>query len=91
VDDLFARQVVRQGTHRRRSCWRVGRGGIDIGNGALGFQLFQCQLELRDLAAELLRRRAELHPAQPRDLSAQRVGEQVAGGERGIGPGERGL
>ncbi|MDR6115066.1 hypothetical protein QE360_002035 [Sphingomonas sp. SORGH_AS789] len=91
VDDLLARQISGQAANGHRSCHYAAVGPLGYRRITLRFQFLQRQFELLDLAAELLGRRAELHPSQPRDLSAQGVDEQVAGGECGIGPGERGL
>jgi len=51
---------------------RPGRGRWRLANRRFAaFQLLQRQLELRDLARQLLRRAAELHPAQPHQLHLQ--------------------
>ncbi|KQN73516.1 hypothetical protein ASE91_17905 [Sphingomonas sp. Leaf62] len=90
VDDLLARQMVRQAADGRWSRRYTG-GSLGYRRIALRLQLFQRQFELLDLTTQLLGRRAELHPPQPRDLPAQRIDEQIAGGKGGIGPGERRL
>lgn|GEM_PF-3824627 len=61
---LGARQMGRQAANR---CWALAADGFrlgDIRDGGFAFQLFQCQLELLDLAGELLGRLPEVHPAQ---------------------------
>ena len=67
--ELIARQMVGQATHRRGPFGfgrhRAHRGG-DIG---LGFEFFERQLKLFDLAGQLLRRLPERHPPQPCDLT----------------------
>ena len=90
VSDLLARQMVRQAAHGRWSRRSTG-GGPGYRRIARCLQFLQRQFELLDLAPQLLGRGAELHSPQPGDLSAQRIDEQVAGRERGIGPGERRL
>ena len=53
--------------------------------GGLGFELFERELKLFDLAGQLLRRCPERHPPQPRDLDAERLDQQIAGGEFRLG------
>ena len=89
VDDLLARQMLRQTADRCQARRYSRHRSLDFRNIPLRFQLFQRQLELFDLAAQLLGGGTELHPPQSGDLPAQRVDEQIAGGERGIRPGER--
>jgi hypothetical protein len=55
-----------------------------IGHDGLGFEFFERQLKLGDLGVQLLGRLAELHPLEPRDLHAQRIDEDVAGGNIGM-------
>ncbi len=85
VDDLLARQMSGQAAdgHRTRGYATVDHFGHS--RIPLRFQFLQRQFELLDLAVELFGRGAELHPPQSRDLPAQRVDEQVAGGERLVG------
>ena len=91
MDDLLARQVSRQAADGHRSNRYAAVGHFRPRRIALGLEFLKRQFELLDLAAELFGRRAELHPPQPGDLSAQGIDEQVAGSQCGIGPGERGL
>ena len=55
-----------------------------LGNGLLGFQFLERQLQL----SELLRRPAELHAPKPGDLDAQRLDEKIAADELGADKGE---
>jgi len=86
LDPLFLpRQMSGQRTNRRRpiNLCRIGptRGGDD----RLAFEFFKGQLKLCDLGIELLGRLAELHPLEARDLHAQRVDQDVAGRNIGVG------
>jgi hypothetical protein len=76
MDHRLARQMVGKraprrldpGSRTRRrslACQRLA------GRRFAAFQLLQRQLELRDLARQLLRRAAELHPPQPHQLHLQ--------------------
>jgi hypothetical protein len=91
VDDLLARQMSGQTADGHRPNRHARVNHLRPRRIALGLEFLQRQFELLNLAPQLFGRRAELHSPQPRDLSAQRIDEQVAGGKRGIGPGERSL
>ena len=91
VDDLLARQMSGQTADGHRPNRHARVNHLRPRRIALGLEFLQRQFELLDLAPQLLGRGAELHPPQPRDLSAQGIDEQVASGQRGIGPGERSL
>jgi hypothetical protein len=91
VDDLLARQMSGQTADRHRPNRYAAVGQLRPRRIALGLEFLKRQFELLYLASQLLGRGAELHPPQPRDLSAQGVDEQVAGGKGRIRPGERGL
>jgi len=91
VDDLLARQMSGQAADGHRPNRRAAVGHLRPRRIALRLEFLQRQFELLDLASQLLGRGTELHPPQPGDLSAQGIDEQVAGGQRGIGPGKRGL
>ena len=60
----------------------VGQAILDDG---LAFEFFERQLKLSDLGIELLGRLAELHPLEARNLHAQRIDQDVAGGNIGVG------
>src|SRR3546814_5910533 len=62
---------------------RIGPAGG--GDDGLAFELFERKLKLCDLSVELLGRLAELHPLEARDLHAQRVDQDVAGRNIGVG------
>ncbi len=77
VDDLLARQVVRQ----RPTCWPANNSILRSCCGARRRALLgvlQLQLQLGDLAFDLLRRSAELLPPQPRQLRLQSLDDPVA-------------
>ncbi len=86
LDPLFlARQMSGQRANRRwpiDGC-RIGpaRGGDD----GLAFEFFKGQFKLGDLGIELLGRLTELHPLEAGNLHAQRVDQDVAGGNIGVG------
>ena len=85
VDDLFARQMRREGPHRRET-FRLSCNRLVLGDRAgLGFEFFERQLELGDGVIQLLGRRAELHPPHPGDLGPQRLDQHIAGGKGCIG------
>jgi hypothetical protein len=50
---------------------------------ASALELFECQLELGDLVAELLGRLAELHALKAGKLDAQRIDQDITGGDIG--------
>jgi hypothetical protein len=60
------------------------RGGDD----GLAFEFFKGQLKLGNLGIELLGRLAELHPLEAGNLHAQRINQDVAGGNIGMGGGQ---
>lgn len=82
VHDLVPRQVVGQrlaeGPGGLRPYRRDGRGS------GLRLDLLQRELQLLYLACDLLRRAAELHPAQPRQLEPEPLGEQLVGVALGV-------
>lgn len=90
MHDLVARQVRRQRPHRRRALG-CGDGLSLLGRGGFSLQLLQRELKLLDLAVELLGPGAELHPAQPRDLHAQRLDQQISAVKLGAGIGKSGV
>ena len=92
MDDLEARQVRRQCPDRRRAI-DGGLAALTIANNGsgCGLELFERQLELRDLSGQLLGRLAERHPLQPGDLDAQHIDEQIARRNIGAGTGKRGV
>jgi hypothetical protein len=61
------------------------------GDNGLALQFFERQLKLGDLGIELLGRLAELHPLEARNLHAQRVDQDVARGNIGMGGGQCGF
>jgi hypothetical protein len=78
VHDLAARQVVWQrlalwlGTLGWRRRWRrIRRLGAGVVRRLAGLQFLRPQFELLDLAADPLRRAAELHPPQLGDLELE--------------------
>ena len=78
MHDRLARQMVRQRPARRLAlalgqCRRRGLAGSSrrCNRALAGLQLFDRQLELGNLAIQLLRGAAELHPAQLRQLHLQ--------------------
>ncbi len=81
VQDGLARQMVRQrparrlafavGQPRRRVLLGLAGSGRRRNGGLAGLQLLDRQLELGNLAIQLLRGSAELHPAQLRQLHLQ--------------------
>ena len=84
---FFTRQMAWE---RANGCRPVELGGIDAPRahrGGFGLQLFECQLELGDLMAEFLGRPAELHALEAGKLHAQRIDQDIAGGD--IGAGDR--
>ena len=91
MDDLLARQMSGQTADGHRPNRHARVNHLRPRRIALGLEFLQREFELLDVAPQLFGRRAELHPPQPRDLSAQGIDEQVAGCQRGIGPGKRGL
>ncbi len=91
MDDFLARQMFGQAADGHRPNRHAGVDSLEHRRITLRLQFLQRQFELFDLTTQLLGRGAELHPPQPRDLFAQRINEQVASSQCGIGPGERGL
>ena len=89
MDDLEAWQVRRQCPDRRRAI-----GGdlaaltIPSDCGGCGLEFFERQLELGDLAGQLLGRLAERHSLEPGDLDAQHIYEQIARRNIGAGAGK---
>ena len=69
----------------RRSGCADGIGAQCAGHDDFGLELFERQLQVRDLVGQLLGGGAELHPPETRDLHAQRVDEDVARGNIGAG------
>ena len=88
LDPLFlARQMGGQCPNRRRPIYGYRIASTRGGDDGLAFEFFERQLKLSDLGVELLGRLAELHPLEARNLHAQRIDQDVAG--RNIGVGNR--
>ena len=92
MDNLEARKVRGQCPDRRRA---IGGGFAALatpsdGSGG-GLELLERQLELGDLAGQLLGRLAERHPLQSGDLDAKHIDEQVARRNIGAGTGQGGI
>jgi hypothetical protein len=92
VDDLEARQMRRQRPDR----WRAIDGGppspiITNDGSGCGHEFFKHQLELCDLAGQLLARLAKRHALQPGDLDLQHIDEQIARRNIGAGTGKDGI
>jgi len=82
---FFTRQMVRE---RENRCGTIEGGRIDAPRthrGGFGLELFECQLELGDVMVELLGRLAELHTLEAGELDAQRIDQDIAGGDIGAG------
>jgi hypothetical protein len=92
MNDVFTRQMAGQRSARRLGLEARRRGGVRRGGSGRGsrgrrfaghrrarLQLRQRQLELGDLAIQLLRRAPELHPAQPHQLHLQLLDLQRLG------------
>ena len=80
---FLARQVCRQGPNGRRSGCADGIGAQCAGHDDFGLELFERQLQLRDLLGQLLPGGAELHPPETRELHTQRVDEDISRGNIG--------
>lgn len=81
---FFTRQMVRERANR---CGTIEGGRIDAPRahrGGFGLELFECQLELGDLVGKLLGRLAELHALEAGKLHAQRIDQDIAGGDIGV-------
>jgi hypothetical protein len=89
VNDLMARQMRRQRADRCRPLRGLSRNGhARVGAGGFGFILFECQLELFDLARQLLGRGAEGHPAEPCKLCAEHRDDAIARVDLGLQSGD---
>jgi hypothetical protein len=96
VHDLLARQVIRQRPANRLTPFAtlVVRFALCRRRRARRFaflQILQHQLELPDLAVELLRRAAELHAPQLGELGLVLFDVQPGAGQLGPGDGQLGL
>lgn len=74
-----------QRPNRRRPISLCQIGSTRGSDDGLAFEFFERQLKLSDLGIELLGRLAELHPLEARNLHAQRIDQDVAGGNIGVG------
>src|SRR5215468_1780505 len=72
-------------------CCRIGGLGLDGILGIAGLELFELELELRDLPRDPLRRAAELHSAQLGDLELELLNLQRADLDRELGCLQLGL
>jgi hypothetical protein len=68
MHDLFARQMLGQRAAHRLAPFASRLNGRAARHRFAFFEVFQQQLELRDLMVELLRRAAKLHPPQHGEL-----------------------
>ncbi len=97
MDHLLARQVVGQRTaHRLLALGQARDPGCRrrCGSGPRRFALFEIfeqQLELRDLGGELLRRTPELHPTEHGQLRGQLLDQQIGSAELSVAARERGF
>ncbi len=85
VDDVFARQMIRQRPAHRLAAFRAGpiRFWPARGRGARGlafFEVFKLEFKLMDLLIQRLGRPAKLHPAQLVQLGLILRDEQMRAG-----------
>jgi hypothetical protein len=62
----------------------LGARRCDPSGCSLRLDLFERELQLLDLACDLLRRTAKLHPAQPRQLDLKPLGNELMGVAIGV-------